>query len=110
MNKKTVQTRSVNRVLHRKRDSYMIKADAYGHGAVRCAQALEAEANGAKAARQAEVQGSEASALTASGDSPLPDAPTKSGWSTTKIIPVERLKTLDLNADAGALHRQAYRP
>ena len=58
-----------------------------------------AEANGAKAARQAEVQGSEASALTASGDSPLPDAPTKSGWSTTKIIPVERLKTLDLNAD-----------
>ncbi len=58
-----------------------------------------AEANGAKAARQAEVQGSETSALTASGDSPLPDAPTKSGWSTTKIIPVERLKTLDLNAD-----------
>ncbi|HCN64037.1 MAG TPA: AsmA family protein [Pseudomonas sp.] len=58
-----------------------------------------AEANGAKAARQAEVQGSEASALTASGDSPLPDAPTKSGWSTTKIIPIERLKTLDLNAD-----------
>ena len=58
-----------------------------------------AEANGAKAARQAEVQGSEASALTASGDSPLPNAPTKSGWSTTKIIPVERLKTLDLNAD-----------
>lgn len=58
-----------------------------------------AEANGAKAARQAEVQGGEASALTASGDSPLPDAPTKSGWSTTKIIPVERLKTLDLNAD-----------
>ena len=58
-----------------------------------------AEANGAAAARQAEVQGSEASALTASGDSPLPDAPTKSGWSTTKIIPVARLKTLDLEAD-----------
>ncbi len=58
-----------------------------------------AEANGAAAARQAEVQGSEASALTASGDSPLPEAPTKSGWSTAKIIPVAHLKTLDLNAD-----------
>ncbi|MFJ7882030.1 AsmA family protein [Pseudomonas sp. NPDC096917] len=57
-----------------------------------------AQANGA-AARQAEVQGSEASALTASGDSPLPEAPTKSGWSTANIIPVARLKTLDLNAD-----------
>ena len=58
-----------------------------------------AQANGAAAARQAEVQGSEASALTASGDSPLPEAPTKSGWSTANIIPVARLKTLDLNAD-----------
>ena len=29
----------------------------------------------------------------------LPDAPTKSGWSTAKIIPVTRLKALDLNAD-----------
>ncbi|WP_019411759.1 AsmA family protein [Pseudomonas psychrophila] len=58
-----------------------------------------AQANGAAAARQAEVQGSEASALTASGDSPLPEAPTKSGWSTAKIIPVAHLKTLDLNAD-----------
>ena len=58
-----------------------------------------AEAAGAKAARQAEVQSSEAGALAASGDTPLPDAPTKSGWSTAKIIPVTRLKTLDLEAD-----------
>ncbi|MCU1725591.1 AsmA family protein [Pseudomonas sp. 7P_10.2_Bac1] len=58
-----------------------------------------AEANGAKAARQAEVKGSEDSALAGSGDSPLPDAPTKSGWSTSKLIPVAHLKTLDLDAD-----------
>ena len=74
-----------------------LKADTFD--ADRYLPPKSAEANGVKAARQAEVQGSEASALTASGDSPLPDAPTKSGWSTTKIIPVERLKTLDLNAD-----------
>ncbi|QPL31976.1 AsmA family protein [Pseudomonas fragi] len=58
-----------------------------------------AEANSASVARKAEVQGSEAGALAASGDTPLPDAPTKSGWSTAKIIPVTRLKALDLNAD-----------
>ena len=58
-----------------------------------------AEATGATAARQAEVQGSEAGALASSGDTPLPDAPTKSGWSTSKIIPVTRLKALDLVAD-----------
>ena len=74
-----------------------LKADTFD--ADRYLPPKSAEANGAKAARQAEVQGSEASAMTASGDSPLPDAPTRSGWSTTKIIPVERLKTLDLNAD-----------
>jgi len=58
-----------------------------------------ADGNSAKVARQAEVQGGEAQALTASGDSPLPQAPTTSGWSTSKIIPVARLKALDLNAD-----------
>ena len=58
-----------------------------------------AEANSASVARKAEVQGTEANALAASGDTPLPDAPTKSGWSTAKIIPVTRLKTLDLTAD-----------
>lgn len=58
-----------------------------------------AAANSAAAARKTEVQGSEAGALAASGDTPLPEAPTKSGWSTTKIIPVTRLKALDLEAD-----------
>ena len=58
-----------------------------------------AEASSASAARKTEVQGNEAGALAASGDTPLPEAPTKSGWSTTRIIPVTRLKTLDLDAD-----------
>ena len=58
-----------------------------------------AEATSATAARQAEVQSSEAGALAASGDTPLPAAPTKSGWSTAKLIPVTRLKALDLTAD-----------
>ncbi|OKA18799.1 cell envelope biogenesis protein AsmA [Pseudomonas versuta] len=58
-----------------------------------------AAANSAAAARKTEVQGSESGALAASGDTPLPEAPTKSGWSTTKIIPVTRLKALDLEAD-----------
>ena len=58
-----------------------------------------AEANSAKAARQAEVQSSEAGALAASGDTPLPAAPTKSSWSTAKLIPISRLKALNLNAD-----------
>lgn len=57
------------------------------------------EANGATAARKAEVKGSEDSALTASGDSPLPDAPTQSGWSTSKLLPIARIKALDLTAD-----------
>ena len=57
-----------------------------------------AQATSATAARQAEVQGSEAGALAA-GDTPLPAAPTKSGWSTANIIPVTRLKALNLNAD-----------
>ena len=45
------------------------------------------------------MQSSEAGALAASGDTPLPAAPTKSGWSTAKLIPVTRLKALDLTAD-----------
>jgi AsmA protein len=50
------------------------------------------------AARQSEVNGSEA-AITASGDSPLPDAPTKGAWSDDRLLPVERLRGLDLQAD-----------
>ena len=38
-------------------------------------------AKGATAARQAEVQDSEAGAMAAGGTTPLPDAPTKGAWS-----------------------------
>lgn len=56
-------------------------------------------AKGATAARQAEVQSSEAGAMAAGGTTPLPDAPTKGAWSTDKLLPLTRLRTLDVNAD-----------
>ncbi len=56
-------------------------------------------ANSAAVARQAEVQSSEAGAMAAGGNSPLPDAPTKGAWSTDKLLPLTRLRTLDVNAD-----------
>ena len=55
-------------------------------------------AAGTTAARQAEVQTSEAAA-TASADSPLPDAPSRGAWSDDRLLPVDRLRTLDLQAD-----------
>jgi AsmA protein len=51
------------------------------------------------AQRQAEVQSSEAAAVTGSGESPLPDAPTRGAWSDDRLLPVDRLKALDLQAD-----------
>ncbi|MFC6339187.1 AsmA family protein [Pseudomonas sp. CCM 7891] len=56
-------------------------------------------ANSAAAARQAEVQSSEAGAMATGGNSPLPDAPTKGAWSTDKLLPLTRLRTLDVDAD-----------
>ncbi|WP_338476257.1 AsmA family protein [Pseudomonas khavaziana] len=56
-------------------------------------------AKGATAARQAEVQSSEAGAMAAGGSTPLPDAPTKGAWSTDKLLPLTRLRSLDINAD-----------
>ncbi|MBO0493122.1 AsmA family protein [Pseudomonas sp. Marseille-Q1929] len=56
-------------------------------------------AKGASAARQAEVQNSEAGAMAAGGTTPLPDAPTKGAWSTDKLLPLTRLRTLDVDAD-----------
>lgn len=56
-------------------------------------------AKGATAARQAEVQNSEAGAMAAGGTTPLPDAPTKGAWSTDKLLPLTRLRTLDVEAD-----------
>ncbi|KRP72190.1 cell envelope biogenesis protein AsmA [Pseudomonas paralactis] len=56
-------------------------------------------AKGATAARQAEVQSSEAGAMAAGGNTPLPDAPTKGAWSTDKLLPLTRLRSLDIDAD-----------
>jgi len=56
-------------------------------------------ANSAAAARQAEVQSNEAGAMAAGGTTPLPDAPTKGAWSTDKLLPLTRLRALDVNAD-----------
>ncbi|WP_248732436.1 AsmA family protein [Pseudomonas sp. MWU13-2517] len=56
-------------------------------------------AKGAAAARQAEVQNSEMGAMAAGGTTPLPDAPTKGAWSTDKLLPLIRLRTLDVDAD-----------
>ncbi|MCF5690425.1 AsmA family protein [Pseudomonas sp. PA-1-2A] len=56
-------------------------------------------AKGATAARQAEVQSSEAGAMAAGGNTPLPEAPTKGAWSNDKLLPLTRLRSLDVNAD-----------
>ncbi|MGC5700045.1 AsmA family protein [Pseudomonas sp. NFXW11] len=58
-----------------------------------------AAANSAAAARKAEVQGSEADAMAGAGSTPLPNAPTKGAWSTDKLLPLERLRKLDIDAD-----------
>ncbi|MGF6394947.1 AsmA family protein [Pseudomonas plecoglossicida] len=57
------------------------------------------EAKGATAARQSEVQQQEASAIASPGNSPLPNAPTQVAWSDDKLLPVDRLRVLDLQAD-----------
>ena len=58
-----------------------------------------AEANSAASARKAEVQSSEADAMAGAGSTPLPNAPTKGAWSTDRLLPVERLSKLDVDAD-----------
>ncbi|WP_313295338.1 AsmA family protein [Pseudomonas sp.] len=57
------------------------------------------QAKGATAARQAEVQQQEASVSAAASSSPLPNAPTQQAWSEDKLLPVDRLRALDLQAD-----------
>ncbi|MBA6117160.1 AsmA family protein [Pseudomonas sp. NC26] len=57
------------------------------------------EAKGATAARQSEVTQQEASAVAGAGSSPLPNAPTQVAWSNDKLLPVDRLRVLDLQAD-----------
>ncbi len=58
-----------------------------------------AEANSATQVRQAEVASTEADAMAGAGSTPLPASPTKSAWSTERLLPVERLSKLDVDAD-----------
>ncbi|AWY42295.1 AsmA family protein [Pseudomonas putida] len=58
-----------------------------------------AEANSAKQVRQAEVASTEADAMAGAGTTPLPQAPTKEAWSNERLLPVERLSKLDVDAD-----------
>lgn len=73
-----------------------LKGDTFN--ADRYLPAKTEKAANASAARQAEVQNSEAAAV-ASGESPLPDAPTRGAWSDDRLLPVERLRALDVQAD-----------
>ncbi|HWH87524.1 MAG TPA: AsmA family protein [Pseudomonas sp.] len=56
-----------------------------------------AQANSATQTRQAEVASTEAGAVA--GTTPLPDKPSKTAWSTERLLPVERLAKLDVDAD-----------
>ncbi len=72
-----------------------LKGDSFN--ADRYLPAKSEEAKGATAARQAEVDQQQASAGAAS--TPLPNAPTQVAWSNDKLLPVDRLRALDLQAD-----------
>lgn len=74
-----------------------LKADTFN--ADRYLPAKSDEAKGAKAARQAEVRQQEEGAVAGAGTTPLPNAPTQVAWSTDKLLPVDRLRALDLQAD-----------
>ena len=56
-----------------------------------------ADADSASKVRQADVMNSEANAIASS--SPLPEAPTKGAWSSDKLLPIERLRSADVDAD-----------
>jgi len=58
-----------------------------------------AEASSATQVRQAEVASTEANAMAGAGTTPLPESPTKDAWSTERLLPVERLSKLDVDAD-----------
>ncbi|PTT90639.1 AsmA family protein, partial [Pseudomonas sp. HMWF005] len=57
------------------------------------------QAKNATQVRQAEVASTEADAMAGAGSTPLPEKPSKSAWSTERLLPVERLAKLDVDAD-----------
>lgn len=74
-----------------------LKADTFNADRYRPAESETTK--GTKAARQAEVQGSEAAAVAGAGTTPLPEQPSKAAWSSDKLLPLERLRSLDVEAD-----------
>jgi AsmA protein len=74
-----------------------LKADTFDADRYRPPQGEQAKSAGA--ARKSEVEGSEADALAASGTTPLPNKPTQGAWSDARLLPLERLRTLDVDAD-----------
>lgn len=74
-----------------------LKGDTFD--ADRYLPAKSEHAKGATAARQAEVNQQEAAAVAGAGSTPLPNAPTQVAWSSDKLLPVDRLRALDLQAD-----------
>ncbi|MCX2897459.1 AsmA family protein [Pseudomonas mandelii] len=75
----------------------VLKADSFNVD--RYLKPKSAEANSTTQVRQAEVANTEASAMAGAGSTPLPDAPTKTAWSNDRLLPVERLSRLDIDAD-----------
>jgi AsmA protein len=75
----------------------VLKADTFNVD--RYLKPKSAEANSATQVRQAEVASTEANAMAGAGTTPLPDAPTKTAWSNDRLLPVERLSKLDVDAD-----------
>ncbi|HCJ28010.1 MAG TPA: AsmA family protein [Pseudomonas sp.] len=63
-----------------------------------------AKEDSADAARQTEVQATEA-AVIGSGTTPLPDKPTQQAWSEASVLPTGALRSLDtrINLDIGSL-------
>jgi len=74
-----------------------LKADTFN--ADRYRPAPSEERKGASAARKAEVEGGEAQALAGAGTTPLPEQPSKAAWSDAKLLPLERMRKLDVDAD-----------
>ncbi|MBV7569899.1 AsmA family protein [Pseudomonas sp. PDM27] len=75
----------------------LLKADTFNVD--RYLPPKSAEANSATQVRQAEVASTEADAMAGAGSTPLPPAPTKDAWSSERLLPVERLSKLDVDAD-----------
>jgi len=75
-----------------------LKADTFDADRYRPAKSEAAKSAGA--ARKSEVTGTENQAFaTVGGTTPLPNSPTQLAWSNERLLPLERLRKLDVQAD-----------